>query len=113
MIFNVAQIWQEGGPWVAFLLLLGLVVWMRLSGRWVTEKELDRTVSGHVETNKHLSTELAYFRQAGKDKDDTIRTLSEQNNKLMTHSAVSAYALKAITDPLTLPAGAPDGEARP
>lgn len=104
MTFHVAQLLQEGGPWAAFLLLLGLVVWMRLSGRWVTEKELERAIKGYVDNNDHLKTELAYFRSAVADKDKTIHTLSEQQARLMVHSEVSAYALRSITGPL-------DGEA--
>lgn len=100
MTFHVAQILKEGGPWAAFLLLLGLVMWMRLSGRWVTEKELDRAIKGYVDNNDHLKTELAYFRQASADKDRTIQTMAHQQAQLMVHSEVSAYALRSITAPL-------------
>lgn len=87
---------KEGGPWAAFLILLGLVVWMRLTDRWVTERGVDRIVAGYVETNKHQATELAFYRSACMTKDQTIQTLSEQNAKLTVSSTVSAYALDQI-----------------
>jgi hypothetical protein len=87
---------QEGGPWAAFFMLLGLVIWMRLTDRWVTEKDFERTVAGYVETNKHQSTELVFLRQTVQDKDGTIRSLVDQNAKLTASSTVSAYALEQI-----------------
>lgn len=87
---------KEGGPWAAFLMLLGLVIWMRLTDRWVSERSVDRTVAGYVETNKHQGTELAFWRSAAQDKDKTIQSLSEQNAKLTVSSQVSAYALDQI-----------------
>lgn len=110
MTFHVWPIIREGGPWAAFFLLLGLMMWMRLSGRWLPEREVDRAIKGYVDTNDHLKSELAWTRQASADKDKTIQTLSEQNSKLMIHSAVSAHALKAITGPLD-DDGAPEKEA--
>jgi hypothetical protein len=95
----VGWVWtaiQEGGPWAAFLLLLGLVVWARLPDRWVTEKSVDRSIAAYVEINKNQATELAFYRAAADAKDKTIMSLSEQNAKLTVSSQVSAYALDQI-----------------
>lgn len=95
----MAGIWpfiKEGGPWAAFLVLLGWVIWMRLTDRWVADKGLDRVVAGYVETNRNLASELDFWRKAAATKDQTIGALTEQNGKLMAHSAVSAHALDSI-----------------
>lgn len=81
------------------------MIWMRLSGRWLPEKDVDRAIKGYVDANEHLRTELAYFRQASADKDRTIQTMAQQQAQLMVHSEVSAHALRSITAPL-------DGESR-
>ncbi len=87
---------REGGPWAAFFVLLGAVIYMRLTDRWLTERGVDRTVSAYVETNKHQSTELTFLRQAVQDKDSTIRSLVDQNAKLTVSNATAAYALDQI-----------------
>lgn len=87
---------KEGGPWAAFLILLGLVVWMRLTDRWVTEKGLDRAIAGYVETNKNLTTELAFWRAAAQDRDKTIKTLADQNSQLMAQGKVAAHFWESI-----------------
>jgi hypothetical protein len=87
---------QEGGPWAAFLLLLGLVIWMRLTDRWMTDKGFDRAVAGYVESNKNLTTELAFWRGAAQDKDKTIKTLADQNAQLMSQGKVAAHFWEQI-----------------
>ena len=87
---------KEGGPWAAFLVLLGLVIWMRLTDRWVTERGLDRTIAGYVETNKNLNTELAFWRKAAQDSAETSKKLADQNAKLMAQGNVAAHFWETI-----------------
>lgn len=89
---------KEGGPWAAFLILLGAVVWMRLTDRWVTERGVDRIVAGYVETNKNLTTELAFWRAAAQDSNRTAQTLAEQNAQLMAQGKVAAHFWESVKE---------------
>lgn len=59
---------------------------------------MDRIIAGYVETNKNLNLELAYQRQAGKDKDQTIATQANQIARLLEHSALSTHAIQSIVE---------------
>ena len=87
---------EKGGPWAVLLALLGLLVWARITDRLLPERAMERMVAGYVETNKNLTTELAFWRAAAMDKDKTIQALVEQNAKLTASNATAAYALDQI-----------------
>ena len=87
---------KEGGPWAALLAMSALLIWARITDRLLPEKALERMVAGYIETNKNLTTELAFWRTAAMDKDRTIQALAEQNAKLTASNATAAYALDQI-----------------
>lgn len=93
---------RDGGPWALVLLLVGTYLYARHAGKLYTgadverierrmEKDTDRVLALYT---KQLDTAAT----ANGRKDEIITKLTEQNEKLMSHSSVSAHALREIME---------------
>lgn len=93
---------MDGGPWALVVLLLGVYLYARHTGKLQTladverierrmEKDTDRVLALYM---KQLDTSQA----ANDKKDQIIAKQAEQIEKLMAHSSVSAHALREIME---------------
>jgi len=98
MIAGLLEVVKAGGPWVACLLLLGAYFWARHRGWLLTEKEVERTIGGYVQVITHQEKELAYQRDSGQKKDDTIQKQADQITRLMSGSELSTRTVEAIVE---------------
>ena len=86
----------QGGPWAALLAVVLGVSFLIWRGTLVPGSHVDRTVAGYKDTIASLEKERDYHQAAASRKDETIAKQSEQIDRLLSHSAVSSYALEDI-----------------
>ena len=89
---------MQGGPWAILLSVVFAVSFLFWRGTFMSAGQVDKTIAGYVSTNAALEKELAWYREAGLRKDETIKTQAEQLSKLMAYSAVGTHALEAVLE---------------